>query len=141
MSAVDAMNIALAIVRQSGLWLVDRRGDRGGPFAGLWEFPGGKIQAGETPEVAAVRECAEETSLQVEPAGRLELVEHDYDRLRVRLHPVLCRAVSGTAFPRDRSVVEVGWVDDGTLASLEMPAANRSVIAELLGRHSSDVGM
>ena len=134
MSAVGNMNIALAIVHRRGLWLVDRRADRGGPFAGLWEFPGGKIQAGETPEAAALRECAEETSLQVEPVGRLQVVEHDYDRLRVRLHPVLCRAVSGTAFPRDQAVVEVSWVDDATLASLEMPAANRSIIANLLGK-------
>ena len=137
MSAIDTMDVALAIVRRDGLWLVDRRAD-GGRFAGLWEFPGGKIQAGETAEVAAVRECAEETSLQVEPVGHLEVVEHDYDRLRVRLHPVLCRAVCGVALPRDAAVVEVRWVDDATLASLDMPAANRSIIADLLGKRSSD---
>ncbi len=139
MSAIDAMDVALAIVRRDGLWLVDRRADED-RFAGLWEFPGGKIQPGETAEVAAVRECAEETSLQVEPVGRLEVVEHDYDTLRVRLHPVLCRAVCGAAFPRDRAVVEVRWVDDATLASLDMPAANRSIIADLLGERMSDGG-
>jgi mutator protein MutT len=140
MSAFDIVIVALAIVRRDGLWLVDRRADRGRPLAGLWEFPGGKIRAGETAEDAAVRECAEETSLQVEPVGRLEVVEHDYDTLRVRLHPVLCRALCGASFPRDEAVVEVRWVDDATLASLDMPAANRSIIADLLGKRMRDRG-
>ena len=54
--------IAIAIVEYDGLFLVGQR-PPDVPLAGLWEFPGGKVQAGETPEAAAARECFEETGL------------------------------------------------------------------------------
>lgn len=131
--AAQHEDIALAIVDRDGLWLVDRR-PSAGPFAGRWEFPGGKMRPGETAAEAAVRDCAEEVSIIVEPIGRLDLVEHDYGESRVRLHPVLCRYASGTAAARDRVVAEVRWVDDTTLAGLAMPAANGPIVAALLGK-------
>ena len=126
-------DVALAIVHRDGLWLVDRRPSMG-PFAGLWEFPCGKMRPGETAGEAAVRECAEEVSIVVEPIGRLDTIEHDYGEFRVRLHPVICRYASGTAAACHRAVAEVRWVDDATLASLDMPAANGPIVAALLGK-------
>lgn len=128
----EPQDIALAVVCRDGLWLVDRR--REGPaLGGLWEFPGGKMHPGETAREAAVRECAEEVSITVGPAAELRVVKYDYGSFSVRLHPVLCRYVAGTPAVADPAVVEVRWVDDATLASLEMPAANRSIVEVLLG--------
>jgi mutator protein MutT len=124
--------VALALVARNGLWLVDRRRSSDA-FDGLWEFPGGKICEGERAGEAAVRECAEELSLIVEPIDALPAVEHDYGERVVRLHPVLCRPLSGEPIPNDEAVLEVRWVDEGTLRSLEMPAANSKIIPLLPG--------
>lgn len=133
MAGGEAKDIALAIVRREGAWLVDRR-PKTGPFGGLWEFPGGKMRPGETAAQAAVRECAEEVSITVHPIGMLEVVEHDYGAFRVRLHPVLCRYEAGRAAARAEAVDQVCWVDDATLATLQMPAANRSIVAALVSQ-------
>ena len=67
MSMVD-IEVALALLERRGRWLVTRRAE-GRIFAGQWEFPGGKIEPGESPEQAAVRELREETGLVAEPVG------------------------------------------------------------------------
>ncbi len=123
--------IALALVRRGADWLVQRRCSSDG-LAGLWEFPGGKIEAGETAMQAAVRECAEETGLTVEALRELTGIEHQYDFGRVVLHPVLCRLLRGRPAGRQASVGEVQWVTPHTLARLQMPAGNQSLVAALV---------
>ncbi len=117
-------SIALALVRRDGLWLVSRR-RTDDAFGGLWEFPGGKMQPGESAARAAVRECTEEVAAVVEPVRELSLIEHGYGPLIVRLHPVLCRLVRGEPAPNSPAVAEVRWVNDQQLAALHMPAANQ----------------
>jgi 8-oxo-dGTP diphosphatase len=124
--------VALALVVRDGLWLVGRRRSSDA-FDGLWEFPGGKIREGESASQAAVRECAEELSLAVEPIEALPVVEHDYGDRVVCLHPVLCHPHHGKPIPNDEAVSEARWVDEPTLRSLEMPAANRKIIPLLPG--------
>ena len=133
------VDVALSIVRRDRLWLVDRRAPSA-HLGGLWEFPGGKVLPGETVEEAAVRECMEEVGLLAEAVERLEAVEHDFGGSRVRLHPVLCRCVAGTAIVSERAVAEVRWVDDETLASLDMPAPNRAIVDTLLARGRDERG-
>jgi len=123
--------IALAIVRRGRLWLVDRR-RTADSLAGLWEFPGGKMLAGETAEQAAVRECSEEVSIIVEPVRQLDTIEHAYSDFSVRLHPILCRWVKGEARPAGESVTQVRWVDGVGLRRLPMPEANRPLVEALL---------
>src|SRR5688500_18018409 len=82
--------IAIAVVEHDGQFLIGQRPE-GVPLAGLWEFPGGKIQSGETPEAAAVRECLEETGLAVEPLSRYPEHVQSYDHDRVRLYFIACR--------------------------------------------------
>lgn len=123
--------IALAIVRRGRLWLVDRR-RTADALAGSWEFPGGKMLAGESAGQAAVRECSEEVSIIVEPVRQLDTIEHAYSEFSVRLHPVLCRWVKGEARPAGESVAQVRWVDGATLRRLPMPEANRPLVEALL---------
>src|SRR3990167_7893662 len=85
MSSEAPMDIALAVVRHAGRVLIGQRPE-GVPLAGFWEFPGGKILAGESPEEAAVRECREETGLAIRLGAILCVVEHEYAHGRVRLH-------------------------------------------------------
>ena len=132
--------IALALVRRGADWLVQRRCSTDG-LAGLWEFPGGKIEAGETAMQAAVRECAEETGLTVEALREMAGVEHQYDFGRVVLHPVLCRLLQDRPADCQTSLGEVQWVTPDTLARLPMPAGNQSLVAALfrLDAHHDDL--
>src|SRR5436853_675135 len=86
-------SIAIAIVEHEGRFLIGQR-PRGVPLAGLWEFPGGKIEPGETPEAAAVRECLEETGLAVEPLFQYPTQRHHYDHDWVELHFIACRPLT-----------------------------------------------
>jgi len=80
--------VAVAIlIRQDGALLLATRPE-GKPYAGYWEFPGGKIEAGESVEQAVARELHEELGIEVEPESvqRWRVTEHDYPHARVRLH-------------------------------------------------------
>lgn len=121
-----ATPIAVAIVRDGTRVLVGQRPEHV-PLAGYWEFPGGKVESGESPEQAAVRECHEETGLDVRVIRLLERREHTYDHGSVALHFFLCE-LSGAA---DIPQAPYRWIDGEQLGSLRFPEANRAVL-ELL---------
>ncbi len=77
--------IAVAVVVDQGRYLIGLRPE-GAPLAGLWEFPGGKVLAGETPALAAARECREEAALEIDIGPALIVIVHDYPHGRLRLH-------------------------------------------------------
>jgi 8-oxo-dGTP diphosphatase/A/G-specific adenine glycosylase len=124
------VEIALALIHRDGELLVARRAR--GPLAGLWEFPGGKIEAGESVEAAARRECAEELGVEVESGVVLRVVEHAYPDLTVRLHPVLCRLQEGSS-PRPLDATALAWAHPAELAAWDIPAPNHSILAQLSG--------
>lgn len=101
----------------------------GVPLAGYWEFPGGKLNDGETAAEAATRECSEETGVDVEVIQQLSTVNHQYDHGELVLHFFSCRVrEAGAASPR----APFCWVSGSKLAQLEFPPANRNVIESLL---------
>jgi mutator protein MutT len=130
------VDVALALVRGVRGWLVTRR-SAGRVFAGLWEFPGGRIDIGETPYEAAVRETAEETGLTVEAVAAVGKIETAHAGGRVVLHLVHCRVVSGEAGVCDTAVEEVRWVSMSELEALPMPPVNAEIIARLKGLPAS----
>jgi 8-oxo-dGTP diphosphatase len=120
--------VAIAVVERDGKFLVGERPD-GAPLAGFAEFPGGKVDPGESPDVAAVRECAEESGLRVEVVRELLVTRHQYDHGLLEIHFFLCRPVgSSTTNPR----LPFRWVDAGMLETLNFPAANAEVTALLV---------
>ena len=129
--ASSATEIALALVEKRGYWLVDRRCAEDA-FDGLWEFPGGKIRPGETAVDAALRECAEEVGLVIDPIQALDSIDHDYDDVLLRFHPIVCRWVSGHAAPRVDDVSDVRWVRADELGALPMPGANSRILQALI---------
>jgi len=128
-SAGPRVEIAIAVVGRAGEYLVGLRPE-GTALAGLWEFPGGKVEQGESPEAAACRECLEETGLVVRVVGRYASVEHDYAHARVTLHFLACVAVqeAGPLPARFR------WVPAGELPRYRFPPANDSVLRSLVAR-------
>ena len=125
-----AIHVALGLVRGDRGWLVSRRAG-GRVFAGLWEFPGGKMEPGESPEQAAVRELAEETDLTVEPLRVLDELWTVQAGRQVTLHLVLCRPIAGEASVRDPALLEVRWVTLAELQELPMPPDNANIIERL----------
>jgi mutator protein MutT len=130
-SSRPRVEVALAAVRHEQLWLVSRRRTQDA-FDGLWELPGGRIELGESPAEAAVRECREELSIVVKPSRVLATIDHEYPDLPIRLHVVLCRHLAGEPIPGTPAVAEARWVDGPTLAGLDMPAANKALLPALL---------
>jgi 8-oxo-dGTP diphosphatase len=119
--------IAIAIVQRGEEFLIGQR-PPGVALAGLWEFPGGKVQPGESPEEAAVRECAEETGLAVIARFRYPEQLQDYDHGRVHLHFVHCEPIDPTEPP----LAPFGFVPRSELRKYEFPAGNRVLLDQLL---------
>lgn len=120
--------IAIAVVEHQGAFLVGRRPE-GVPLAGYWEFPGGKVHAGETPATAALRECQEETGLAVEALAAYPEVVHDYAHGRLRLCFFACRlAENVNAPPRE----PFQWVTRADLAALAFPPANAELVRAIV---------
>jgi mutator protein MutT len=119
--------VAIAIVEQDGCFLIGQRPE-GVPLAGLWEFPGGKIQPSESAEAAAIRECLEETEIRVEAVLHLSSVGHEYEHGTVELEFIACRP---KAEERARPKSPFRWVPQGDLDKYEFPAANAAVLEQL----------
>ncbi len=119
---------SVAVVQDRGRWLVQRRSPAG-LLGGLWEFPGGRIEAGETPARAAVRELREETGLRAARWESLGIVRHDYSHFGVELHVFRGTGPAGTA----RSGAGRRWVTPSELARLPLPRATEKIVHRLVG--------
>ncbi len=133
--------IAIAVVEHEDCFLVGRRPE-GTPLAGLWEFPGGKIEPGESAEAAAVRECREEAGVEVEPLFRYPTNVHDYKHDRVELFFIACRPLAAGAGSLANGF---RWVPREELQKLVFPEGNRAVLQILAAAKnalgdSADVG-
>jgi len=125
------IDIALCIILhpEGRQILVARRPDNV-HLPGFWEFPGGKVEPGETIVDCCIREAREEVALEVTVLRELPSVVHAYPDRTVRLHPVLCQATSTDARPLASS--EVRWVEFGELAGLRFPEGNREIVEGLV---------
>lgn len=130
-NAGPTVEIALALVLSGNRVLVARRSH--GPLAGQWEFPGGKIEPGETWEDASVRECREEVGLEVRPLERLGTVEHAYAEVTVRLNLVVCEP-SGPDQPRPLVAGAVAWAGLDELGGWGIPEPNHEILDRLKAR-------
>ncbi len=122
--------VSIAVVEAEGEYLVGVRGPDG-PLPGYHEFPGGKLNHDESPEDGAVRECLEETGLEVVPGETLYQCTHDYPHGRVELAFILCRPTRPGQPP---ALGRFEWRTAAELADLRFPEANAPVLARLLAR-------
>jgi 8-oxo-dGTP diphosphatase len=89
------IEVAAAIIENSEGKLLIARRKEGKSQAGLWEFPGGKIEAGETAQACLIRELQEEMNILIEPGERFGVNEHDYGSVQIRLIAYWAKFVSG----------------------------------------------
>lgn len=117
-----------AVIERDGRYLITKRLEQS-HLGHCWEFPGGKIEKGETIEACAVRECREEIGVTVRPLRRLQDLWYDYPERRVYLHFVLCELAGGT--PRPIECADVRWITPDRFADFEFPPADIGVIEAL----------
>jgi len=125
------VDVALAVPILNGKLLVTRRA-AGSHLEGTWEFPGGKVEAGEAPAAAAGRELQEETGLVARDLEPLLVLVHEYPERSVRLHVFLSREPAGEV--RLDGPREWAWKSLAELSQLEMPAANVRILSALRWR-------
>lgn len=118
--------IGVAVVwNEQGQILIDRRPQQG-LLGGLWEFPGGKIEPGETVEECIRRELQEELAIDVEVGDRLMTIDHTYTHFKVTLNVFHCRHIGGE--PQPIECDEVRWVEVSELDQFPFPKANGQII-------------
>lgn len=125
----NIIEVVGAIVRQGDRYLVGQR-----PAAktqgGKWEFMGGKVDPGETPEEALVRECREELDFEIDIDRVLDSVVHDYPEKTIRLTLLSCSPKAGSV-PRALEHQQIRWVTRGEMDGLDFAAADRELIVRL----------
>ncbi len=121
---------ACALIDPDGRVLIAQRPE-GKPMAGLWEFPGGKVEPGETPEATVIRELREELSLKVTEAclAPLTFASHDYGEFHILLPLFVCRRWEGS--PQPREAQQIRWVRANRLRQFPMPPADEPLIGHL----------
>ncbi len=121
---------ACALIDSDGRVLLARRPE-GKTMAGLWEFPGGKLHAGETPEVALIRELKEELGIDVSAAclAPFAFASHAYERFHLLMPLYLCRRWKGVATPRENQTLK--WVRPEHLPDYDVPPADKPLISML----------
>ena len=122
-------NIGAAVIwNQQGQILIDRRRPEG-QMGGLWEFPGGKIEPGESVEECIKREIKEELGIEIEVGEHLITIEHTYSHLRITLTVHHCQHLSGE--PQTLECDEIRWVWTNELEKFSFPQANTQIIAAI----------
>ena len=123
--------VAAALVDDDGRVLVSQRPE-GRSLAGLWEFPGGKVEAGERPEEALIRELAEELGIQVTEAclAPLTFASHAYPDMHLLMPLYICRRWEKLAQPLEGQ--RLRWVRPVALRELPMPPADAPLIPALV---------
>ncbi len=121
---------AVALIDTDGRVLLAQRPE-GKSMAGLWEFPGGKVEAMETPEVALVRELKEELGIDTWESclAPLTFASHTYDNFHLLMPVFVCRKWNGIVSPQEGQAL--AWVEPKKLRNYSMPAADIPLIAVL----------
>lgn len=122
--------VACALVDADSRVLLARRPE-GKAMAGLWEFPGGKVQPGETPEAALIRELREELAIDVTQAclAPFTFASHAYDDFHLLMPLYVCRRWTGTVTALEHA--ELAWVRPNRMSAYPMPAADVPLVAML----------
>jgi 8-oxo-dGTP diphosphatase len=125
------IRVVCALIEREGCVLLARRPAHK-HLGGKWEFPGGKIEAGETPQAALARECAEELACAVEVGAALPAVTHAYPDRTIVLMPFVCRMAVNSAEPRAAEHSALAWVEAERMSDYDLPEADAPIVAAYL---------
>lgn len=124
---MKSINVVAAIITNDNSFFATQRGY--GEFKDWWEFPGGKIERGEKPEEALVREIKEELDTEIVVNELLHTVEYDYPEFHLTMHCYFCEVVSGELELKEHEAAK--WLEKNELDSVQWLPADQEII-ELL---------
>jgi mutator protein MutT len=125
------IDVAAGLVFRNGKLLITQRRP-GDHLGGLWEFPGGKVEPGETFEHCLVRELREELGIEVSVGEQIEEITHSYPEKTVRLRFFLCTLLAGEAHPIHCHAL--AWITRGELTRYEFPSADARLLTRLVSQ-------
>ena len=135
--AIHIGDVVCAIIEREGLFLIARRTE-GRHLALKWEFPGGKVELGESEVEGLHRELFEELGVRVEVVERLTPVEYSYPERSLRLIAFRCRIVEGEPVANDHE--ELRWIGIDEASSYDFPEADIPILAEYRMKISPSAG-
>ncbi len=124
---MKTIRVVAAIIVENGKVFATQRGY--GEFKDGWEFPGGKIEADETPEAAIVREIQEELDTEVEVVELLDTVEYDYPKFHLSMKCFICKIKSGELVLKEHEAAK--WLTKETLGSVNWLPADLGLVEKL----------
>ncbi len=126
------VRVTCALIERQGKLLVAQRA-RGKALEGRWEFPGGKIAPGESPEACVCREVVEELGCQVQIESKLSPVSHAYNEVTVELMPFHCILLGGE--PEALEHKQIVWMKPSAIRALDLAQADIAILEEYLTKN------
>ena len=124
---MKTIRVVAAVILSGGKIFATQRGY--GDFKGGWEFPGGKIEAGETPEAALKREISEELETQIRVGELIDTIEYDYPEFLLSMDCFWCEIINGNLVLKEHEAAR--WLDKENLYSVEWLPADLSLIEKI----------
>lgn len=121
---MKTIEVVAAIIKHDNKIFATQRGY--GDFKGFWEFPGGKMEPGESPEQALIREVREELDTRIEVGELICTVEYDYPQFHLTMHCFLCTVIDGNLVLKEHTAAK--WLTKDTLDSVKWLPADKGLI-------------
>lgn len=126
---MKVIKVVAAVIKKDGRIFATQRGY--GEFKDGWEFPGGKVEPGETPQAALVREIKEELDADIRVGELIETVEYDYPEFHLSMDCFLCELVSDKLTLKEHEAAK--WLDKDSVESVDWLPADKGVAGKVKG--------
>ena len=130
-----SIEVVAAVIRHGDKIFATQRGY--GEFKDMWEFPGGKMEPGESPETALIREIKEELDTDIEVGELIKTVDTDYPNFHITMHVYWCRVVNGELKLLEHEAAKWIELDDNLPKAVDWLPADLEVVIEILGKYTS----
>ncbi|MBU0729685.1 MAG: A/G-specific adenine glycosylase [Proteobacteria bacterium] len=121
------MEMATGVLIHQGKYFIQKR-PKNGVWASLWEFPGGRLEPGESPEQGLIREFKEETEFDISHLTKIQTIKHNYTRYKITLHCFFCALENNNTQPTLHEAQEYQWVVPAVLDNYAFPSPHRKLI-------------